>query len=59
MKKSVVLDVVSKLPGEVSIDEVIERLILVEKIDKGQRQVNDNKVNSEEQAREKLNKWLS
>ena len=59
MKKSAVLDVVSKLPDEVSVDEVIERLILVEKIDEGQQQVKDNKVNSEEQAREKLNKWLS
>jgi hypothetical protein len=59
MKKSAVLDVVSKLPDEVSVDEVIERLIIVEKIDKGQQQVKDNKVRSEEQAREKLNKWLS
>ena len=59
MKKSVVLDVVSKLPDEVSVDEVIERLIIVEKIEKGQQQVKDNKVSSEEQAREKLNKWLS
>ena len=59
MKKSAVLDVVSQLPDEVSVDEVIERLIIVEKIDKGQQQVKDNKVRSEEQAREKLNKWLS
>ena len=58
MKKSAVLDVVSKLPDEVSVDEVIERLIIVEKIEKGQQQVKDNKVTSEEQAREKLNKWL-
>jgi hypothetical protein len=59
MKKSAVLDIVSKLPDEVSVDEVIERLIIVEKIDKGQQQAKDNKVRSEEQAREKLNKWLS
>ena len=32
MKKAAVLDFASKLPDEASIDEIIERLIFVEKI---------------------------
>ena len=59
MKKAAVLDFASKLPDEVSIDEIIERLIIVEKIEKGRQQVKDQQVNSEDQAKEKLNKWLS
>ncbi len=59
MKKATVLDFASKLPDEASIDEIIERLIIVEKIEKGRQHVKDLKVNSEDQTKEKLNKWLS
>lgn len=59
MRKSTVLESISKLPDEVSIDEIIERLIIVEKIEKGRQQIKDGKVNSEDQAQAKLNKWLS
>jgi len=59
MKKSVVIDSISKLPEEFSIDEIIERLIILEKIEKGRQQIKDGKVNSEEEAKTKLNKWLS
>lgn len=59
MKKSAVIESISSLPDEFSIDEVIERLIIIEKIDKGRQQIKEGKVNSEEQAKAKLNKWLS
>ena len=59
MRKSAALESISKLPDEVSIDEIIERLIIVEKIEKGRQQVKDGKVNTEDQAKAKLNKWLS
>jgi hypothetical protein len=59
MKKSSVLDSISKLPDEFSIDEIIERLIVIEKIEKGRTQIKEGKINSEEEAKEKLHKWLS
>lgn len=59
MKKSAVLDSLSNLPDEFSIEEIIERLIIIEKIDKGRQQVKEEKVNTEEQAKAKLSKWLS
>jgi len=59
MKKAVVLESITQLPEEFSIDEVIERLIVLEKIEKGRQQVKEGKVNTEEQAREKLAKWLN
>lgn len=59
MKKSAVLDSISNLPDEFSIDEIIERLIIIEKIDKGRQNVKEGKVNTEDQAKAKLAKWLS
>ena len=48
MRKSTVIDSISKLPDEFSIDEVIERLIIIEKIEKARQQVKDGKINSED-----------
>lgn len=59
MKKTAVIESISKLPDEFSIDEIIERLIIIEKIDKGRQQIKEGKINTEDQAKTKLNKWLS
>ena len=59
MKKTVVMDSLANLPDEVSIDEIIERLVVIEKIEKGRQQVRDGKVNTEDQAKERLSKWFS
>ncbi len=59
MRKSAVIESINKLPDEFSIDEIIERLIIIEKIEKGRQEVIDGKVNSEDQAKAKLSKWLN
>lgn len=59
MKKSTVIESINKLPDEFFIDEIIERLIIIEKIEKGRQEVKDGKVNTEEQAKAKLSKWLN
>ena len=59
MKKSTVIEFISKLPEEISIDEIIERLIVIQKIERGQQQVKEGKVNTEEEAKAKLSKWLN
>lgn len=59
MKKSAIIESISKLPDEISIDEIVERLIVIEKIEKGRKDVLTGKINTEGQAKEKLNKWLS
>lgn len=58
MRKSTVIDIISKLPEEVSVDEIIERLIVLEKIERGQQQAKEGKVNTEDEAKAKLAKWL-
>ena len=59
MRKSTVFESISKLADEFSIDEIIQRQIIIEKIEKGRQEVKDGKVNSEEQAKAKLIKWLN
>ena len=59
MRKSTVIESINKLPDEFSIDEIIERLIIIEKIEKGRQDVKDGKVNTEDQAKAKLSKWLN
>jgi hypothetical protein len=56
MRKTTVIESINKLPDEFSIDEIVERLIIIEK---GRQDVRDGKVNTEEQAKTKLSKWLN
>jgi hypothetical protein len=59
MKKSIVIESINKLPDEFSIDDIIERLMIIEKIEKGRLEVRDGKINTEDEAKAKLNKWLN
>ncbi|MCE2893542.1 MAG: hypothetical protein LW721_03825 [Flammeovirgaceae bacterium] len=59
MRKTTVIESINKLPDEFSIDEIVERLIIIEKIEKGRQDVRDGKVNTQDQAKAKLSKWLN
>jgi predicted transcriptional regulator len=59
MRKTSVLESISELPEEFSIDDIIERLIILEKIERGRQDIKDGKFNTEEQAKVKLSKWLN
>jgi hypothetical protein len=59
MRKTTVIESINKLPDEFSIDEIVERLIIIEKIGKGRQDVRDGKVNTQDQAKAKLSKWLN
>lgn len=55
--KEKVLETIQSLPDEFSLDELVERLILLEKIDAGLKQVEEGKTLSQKEAREKMKKW--
>ena len=59
MKKLAVIDTIIMLPEEFFIDELIERLLVLDKIGKGRLQIKEGKINTEAQADAKLAKWLS
>lgn len=55
--KEKVLETIRSLPEEFSLDELFERLILLEKINTGLQEVEEGKVVSQEEAKEKMKKW--
>ena len=58
MRKSQIIETVSNMPDEFSIDDIVERLIILDKIEKGKQDVVKGNVYTEDQAKERLHKWL-
>jgi len=58
LTKEKVIQSIQDLPNEFSLDEIVEKLILLEKIEIGLQQVKEGKVVSQSTAKQKLNKWL-
>lgn len=57
--KKEVLKSLKKLPDEFSVDEAIDRLILLHKINKGREEIKQGKGFTTDQAKKKLKKWLN
>lgn len=57
MKRDKVIATVKELPQEFELDDLIERLVLVEKVEKGLRQIDQGKTISHEQVKEMTRKW--
>jgi predicted transcriptional regulator len=49
---------IDRLPDDLTVDQIINELILLDKIDQGLSDVNQGKVYSTEEVKNKLNKWL-
>lgn len=58
MTKEKVLDAVHNLPDEFSLDEIIERLIILDKIEKGMTEVRQGQFVSTKEAKTRFEKWL-
>jgi hypothetical protein len=58
ISKTELLHSIQDLPENFTLDVLLEKLLLIEKIQKGQLQVKDGKTYSTEEAKEKLKKWL-
>jgi len=49
---------IDALPDHFTIEDVIEELIVIDKIEKGMKDVEEGNVLTNEQVREQLGKWL-
>ena len=49
---------IDALPVHFTIEDVIEEVIVIDKIEKGMKDVEEGNVLTNEQVREKLGKWL-
>ena len=58
INKKQLIDTINELPNKFSAEEIIDRIILMQKIDLGLEQSKSGKVLTESDARKKLKKWL-
>jgi hypothetical protein len=58
LTKENVIKTVSNLPDNFSLDELIDRLIFIDKVQKGLEESTANKVVSKDVAKKRLSKWL-
>ena len=58
MNKQVAIDSIKDMPQDFELDELIERLVVLEKIEKGRKDIQTGNTFSHEEAKGKLDKWL-
>jgi hypothetical protein len=56
--KEILLKSMDDLPGSFTIDELIDKLVFIEKVNKGLEQSYSGQTYTKAQAQEKLGKWL-
>lgn len=56
--KSQLINSLDQLPENLTIDQVVDHLIFIEKVQKGLEDSINGRINTKEEARLKLNRWL-
>jgi predicted transcriptional regulator len=57
LTKEMVLSSVAELPNQFSIDDLVERLITIEKIEIGLEQVKKGMLLTQEEVKDKIKSW--
>lgn len=57
MRKDKALETINELPQEFELDELMERLVFIEKVEKGLKQLNEGKTFTHEQVKNKVKGW--
>jgi hypothetical protein len=57
MKREKAIEAVNELPPEFSLEELMEKLVFVEKVDLGLKQLDQGKTTSHAQVKEMIKKW--
>ncbi len=56
--KEKIIKAVAELPADASIEDAMERLYLIGKIEKGLRQADEGKLVSHETVKRQMKRWL-
>lgn len=56
--KEKIIQVVEKLPADVTIEEAMERLLFLAKIERGLKQADEGTTVSHMEVKERMSKWL-
>ena len=57
LHKSQVIETLNNLPETFSIDEIVDKLILISKVEKGEEQSQRNETFSSHEAKGMIDKW--
>lgn len=57
MKKSTVIETLNELPQKFDLDELLERLMVIEKIDEALEEAKSGKTVSHEKVKKMVAKW--
>ncbi len=58
LKKKHVKETLDQLPDEFQLENIIDELILLDKIEKGEKQSSNGEVISEEELEKEMEKWF-
>jgi hypothetical protein len=58
LTRTQVFDTIEKMPEQFSIDQLFDKLLFINKVEIGLSQSENGQINSKEQAKLKLSKWL-
>ena len=58
LTKSNVIKTITKFPERFSVDDLVYKMILLDKIEKGLQQADNNQVISDEELDKKIEEWL-
>ena len=58
MTKELLQETVTKMPDEFSLDELIEKLILLQSFEEGRRQYREGQYHTQEEMKQRFAKWL-
>ena len=58
LTKEKVKKTIDRLPDSFTVDQVVEELVVLAKIEKGLKEVEEGKVYSTQQVKDQLKKWL-
>lgn len=57
MKRERAIDTVKELPHEFELEELMEKLVFIEKVEKGLQQAEQGKVTPHADLKEEVKKW--
>ena len=58
MKKTTVINTLNEFPKEFALDELLEKLIIIDKIETGLKDSKEGKTVSHSDAKKAISKWL-
>lgn len=59
LNKEIVNHPISEMPNEFTVDELIERLLVVEKVNQGLQEVEEGMIITEEELDQSMKKWFA